>query len=440
MLSRYIRYRTVIRAILGLLIFQLLAAVAFAQRGLEPQWVYFAPKGKIKQKTVSVPGGSLKILGGILLRPGMKAIFMGANGKPGKVQPQLYVRVTNESPGQIWVEAEVRTPGQQEAKVKDFDIKKSGYYHFEIWDLGRDVQWDTEYPVKLTFYSDKEKKTVLSTEKSAFVFTKEHQDLIEEAQKVVAEGLRAGALPYGAVSGWKESLSVEELAAEAAEEKEAHLKPDFEWNDASTSGASLKFTETSRKKMKGTGPVVEYELHAQGFKQGDKLLLWSKWLDDTYQRWESSVDQAGAISYKIKGENVPVRNFNFFHMAHGEPIRWALVSEDATTKAFAVVVPFPLESHGKGECTASARLESPTGLVFLLSFSGFQPGEPIDVTSEFKSESKKATQQASAQGTTEMPVLFGEGDKGKAKVTASSKTCEVSLSYKVGPDARVAED
>ena len=44
MLSRYIRYRTVIRAILGLLIFQLLAAVAFAQRGLEPQWVYFAPE------------------------------------------------------------------------------------------------------------------------------------------------------------------------------------------------------------------------------------------------------------------------------------------------------------------------------------------------------------------------------------------------------------
>lgn len=438
--SRYITGPAFARHILGLLIFELLVTAAFAQGRLQPQWIYFAPKGKIKQKTVQVPGGSLKVLGGILLRPGMKAILLRADATPGLVRPELYVRVTHDTPNPIWVDAEVRVPGQQGVNVKNFDIKKSGYYNSEIWGLGKEVQWDTEYPVRLTFYSDKEKKTVLGTEQSSFVFTKEHQSLIEEAQEVVAEGLRAGALPWGAVSGWTEPLSAEELAAEADKEKEAHIKPEFEWNDASTAGASLKFTETSRQKMKEVGMMVNYELHAQGFKQGDKLFLWSKWLDDTYQRWESSVDQSGAISYKIKGENIPVRTFSFGHMLRGEPIHWALVSEGATTKAFSFVVPFPLESHGKGACVASARQESPSGLVFLLSFSGFQPGEPIDVTSEFKSESKKATQRASAQGTAEMPVLFGEGDKGKAKVTASTKACEVSLSYKVGPDARVVED
>ena len=186
--------------------------------------------------------------------------------------------------------------------------------------------------------------------------------------------------------------------------------------------------------------MVNYGIHAQGFKEGDKLFLWGKWLDDTYQRFASSVDQAGLISYRIKGEDIPVRDFMFSGMVAGEPIHWALVSEDGSTKAFTVVVPFPLESHGKGACVASARLESPSALVFLLSFTGFQPGEPVDVTSEFKSESKKVTQAASAQGTLEMPVLFGQGDKGKAKVTASTKACEVSLSYKVGPDARVVED
>lgn len=437
--SRYIADRTFARHIFCLLIFPLLTRAVLAQRP-QPQWIYFFPKGKITQKTVQVPGGSLKVMGGILLRPGMKAMLLRANATPGLVKPELFVRVTNNTPNPIWVDADVRVPGQPEVQIKNFDIKKSGYYNSEIWDLGKEVQWDTEYPIKLTFYSDKEKKTVLATEQSSFVFAKEHQSLIEEARKVVAEGLRAGAMPWGAISGWQEALSTEELAAEAEKEKEAHIKPDFDWNNASTAGASLKFTQTGREKMKEMGTVVKYELNAQGFKPGDKLFLWQKWLDDTYERWQSSVDQAGAVSYKIKGKDIPIRDVNFFRMVRGEPIHWALVSEDAATKAFGVVVPFLLESHGKGNCVASARYETPSGFVFVLSFSGFQPGEPIDVTSEFKSESKKLTHTASAQGTLEIPVLFGEGDKGKAKVTAATKACEVSLTYKVGPDGKEMAD
>ncbi len=404
-----------------------------AQRG-EPQWVDITPAGKLMAKMLGVTGGTMDIRGGVVVRPSNKTFIMPLNVKPENMVVGLFLGVSNESPDTVWVEMEIDVPGQEKASVKSAEIKNKHWYR-ELWAL-KELQWGFQYPVKVSAYSDKNKTNSLGTTTAFLVFDDADKPTLEKARNMAAEGVRAGAMPLVTFSGWG-NPSAEEAAA-FKKMMPDQQPPPFEWKeDEGSPGVTL--TATERKRTSGReGLVVFFDLNATGFGAGEDLTFWTKYLGgNNYMRMSDvSLNEKGAIQGKLAGKPVPI-GVGVGKMAAGEPISWALASATTGKRAYARAVIVPIESHSAEGCSASAELRSPSGFVFLVTFRGFAPGEEVEITSQFKDENKPLTVHADDKGLTSFPVLFGEGDHGKAKATAAGKGCKVSLEYQVGPDALV---
>jgi len=148
-----------------------------------------------------------------------------------------------------------------------------------------------------------------------------------------------------------------------------------------------------------------------------------------YQR-----DRGLAIVTLGKGETKGLALAGF---ADGYPLDVALVSDNTMNRAHAKVVPIPVRTDGTNGCSASAELQTETGLVFLINVTGFMPGETVQIQSQYKKEVRKNTHTASPSGTVAVPILFGRGDRGTASLTATTDRCTVKLEYKIGSDAVV---
>lgn len=123
--------------------------------------------------------------------------------------------------------------------------------------------------------------------------------------------------------------------------------------------------------------------------------------------------------------------------ADGHPLDVALVSDDFSKRAHAKAVPIPLRKEAAGGCSASAELQSETGLLFLLILQGFRPQEAVHLQSERRNEVLRDTVTASDIGAIRFPVLFGRGERGTARFIATTSGCSVTLEYKIGVDALV---
>ncbi len=402
----------------------------------QPQWVDVTPSGKRVVKDWEVGGGRVRIRGGLVIRPGAKAIFLGPLGKPGSMGVDLFLDIWNDSPNTLWIEMEIEVPGQEKTSSKLVEIKTK-HGNWQPWTV-KDLQWGFEYPVKVSAYSDKKKASSLGSTTASLVFDDVDKATLEEARALAAKALQEGGLVYATVSGWGK-MSAEEMAAAKKVEEEKNPIPPFEWKENEGSpGVSLVATERERKSGRGEkGTMVQIELRATGFGAEEDLELWTKWLDDKHMRMkDASLDEKGNIQGKYEGKAMPFR-LTVGGMAAGEPISWALVSATTNKRAYARAVIVPIESHSAEGCSASAELVTPTGFVFLVTFRGFAPGEDVALTSEFKKENKPSMGRADDKGVVAFPVLFGEGDHGKAKATAAGKICKASLEYSVGPDALI---
>ena len=118
----------------------------------------------------------------------------------------------------------------------------------------------------------------------------------------------------------------------------------------------------------------------------------------------------------------------------GEPISLALASADK--RAYARVIVVPIESKGEGGCSGSVELQHPSGLLFLVRVRGFTAGENLEVTHELGKDKITDAHHADDKGEWGFPMLYSEGDHGKAKATAAGKECKVTVDYKVGRDAQ----
>ena len=399
-----------------------------------PEWVNMTPSGKRVVKTWEIGGGKLGIRGGLLVHPGPKAIFMGALAKPESMRVDLFLDVFNDSPNTLWVEMEIDVPGEKQSV--EFAEIKAGRGRWQAWEL-KETQWGFQYPAKVSAYSDKKKTNFLGSTTASLAFDEADRAKLVEARDRATQGLRDGGLTYVTLSGW-EKLSAEEMAAAKKKEEEKHPIPSFEWKESEESpSVSLMVKEVDRKSGRDEkGTMVQIELSAAGFGAGEDLTLWTKWLDDKYEKMiDVSLDEKGIILGKYEGKAIPFR-LTVGGMAAGEPISWALVSATTNKRAYARAVIVPIESHSAEGCSASAELVTPSGFVFLVTFRGFAPGEEVATTSEFKKENKSSAGHADDKGVLAFPVLFGEGDHGKARATAAGKSCKVALEYQVGPDAR----
>lgn len=206
-------------------------------------------------------------------------------------------------------------------------------------------------------------------------------------------------------------------------------EPLFKWDsEYSTPGTALTLKEKSRRYV-SNGTRVEYELRAVGFSAKEPSIIWWK-RGDSYSELPATIGEDGTVQVfgtpsLIIEEYVP-----------GQAVDLALAS--GNTRAQAKTIPFPIAAK-EGSYWASVELMSDTGLLFLITFGGFQPGEKVEMTSQFKDEQLVKMVEASQKGEVVFPVLIGRGDRGTAIAQAASGSGAISVQYKVGKDALVRQ-
>ena len=207
--------------------------------------------------------------------------------------------------------------------------------------------------------------------------------------------------------------------------------PPFKWDDTfTTPGTSLMIEEIGREPgLQGEGTLVNYLIKSTGFSTGEEVSLWWK-MGLEYNEISVTIDDNGEVQMLEKTTFFTIDGF-----AAGEAFDLALISRTSNKRAQAKVIPFPIQAQGTDGCTASVELLSKTGLLFLITFKGFEPEEKIQVTSEYKDEKLMGSYKVTEVGELKFPILFGKGDRGKATVTAEGKKCTVKLEYNVGEDA-----
>ena len=203
----------------------------------------------------------------------------------------------------------------------------------------------------------------------------------------------------------------------------------FKWDsEYSAPGTSLTLREKGRR-TSPKGTLVEYELTASGFSaKGPSTLWWKR--GASFSRLPATIQQDGSV--QVLGlPSLMIEGY-----VSGQPLDLALVSGD--NRAHAKTSPFPIEAK-QGVHWALVELMTETGLVFQISFGGFQSGEQVEVTSQHKDERAVKTVDASAKGVVIFPVMFGRGDRGTAIATATGRSGVVSIQYRVGSDALVRQ-
>lgn len=219
--------------------------------------------------------------------------------------------------------------------------------------------------------------------------------------------------------------------------------------ECSTPGAELTLNEFSREKVEGR-TIVRYKLAAKGLPPGLAFTLWSDPADVEPEPFMKGyvTDSSGAVlcgdstresarftescSWCL-GQNLgSVRLVAFSHSA-GEPFSYALLATDSTVKAFAVVVPFPVEVS-EGTCLLAAELAGTDPWLVHLKGRGFEPGETIQYSVKSDKETVSGTCQVSNHGTFQLSVLPAiQGKKGgKAEYKVQGSRCKLKLEYPWG--------
>ncbi len=128
------------------------------------------------------------------------------------------------------------------------------------------------------------------------------------------------------------------------------------------------------------------------------------------------------------------------HRLRGQAFDIALVDEATNRRAQAKIVPFPITAIGSGECKASAEVVTASGLVWLITLTGYDPGEEVRVTSVAKKETLTDIIIASGSGEIAFPILYPKRSKGNAQFTAEgSRGCMLSLDFAIGKSAQKAK-
>jgi hypothetical protein len=174
----------------------------YGQRGLTPEWVDATPEGKLVVKAWDFAGGKAVIRGGMLIRPGVKALFMKQSSKPENMDVDLFLDVSNRSPNTLWVEMEIEVPGQKKGSAKLVELKE-GRGWWQAWNI-KELQWGFQYPVRISAYADKKKSSVLGTTNTSIVFDEADKVRLEAAKSLATKQWHEDRFTWVTMSGWPE--------------------------------------------------------------------------------------------------------------------------------------------------------------------------------------------------------------------------------------------
>ena len=117
----------------------------------------------------------------------------------------------------------------------------------------------------------------------------------------------------------------------------------------------------------------------------------------------------------------------------GEPLQFALISDDDQLRAFAEVIPFPMEESA-GPCHLSAIETGPYYFGVLIRLTGFQPDEALNLEQRSENEGGGSKAKADANGTYNAALLpFVKGKRfGKARFFVTAKSCKIGIEFPWG--------
>ena len=122
-----------------------------------------------------------------------------------------------------------------------------------------------------------------------------------------------------------------------------------------------------------------------------------------------------------------------FRPVPGEPVRLAVISQDGAVKAFAKIVPLPIQGEDKG-CRVSATLLTPGAELLFVEGTGFAPNSELTMATESEGEKHDGKGKADAQGryiSAVMPYKQGLA-RGTVNIRLKTSACSPTVSVPWG--------
>jgi hypothetical protein len=210
-----------------------------------------------------------------------------------------------------------------------------------------------------------------------------------------------------------------------------------QWGERfNSAGAKLSYKEIARTQIQGR-TVITYNLFASGLPKDQHYVLFvlnvgrdPQAVTDAYLNGDGKVVNVLADpSHHVAEDPINAKVFG----GKGEPIQFALVSDDDELRAFAQVIPFPMEETA-GPCHLSAIETGPNYFGLLIKVTGFQPDEELAIEQRSENENGQSKGKADSQGIYDAAILpFVKGRRsGKARFAVSGKSCKIGIEFPWG--------
>jgi hypothetical protein len=210
-----------------------------------------------------------------------------------------------------------------------------------------------------------------------------------------------------------------------------------EWGEKfNSNGATLVLKETDRGQYNGQ-TVITYNLFASGLPKDASYSLWIRLVgQDPRQPVQAYINKDGKIvnvladpAHHIEEDQIDLKVL----AGKGEPKRFALISDDGQYRAFAEVVPFPIERQA-GPCRISAIMLAAKYFAVEVVVTGLQPNEDVQIESQSGNETNRGAGKATAQGTyvaLVAPLVKGQ-NSGTARFNVAAASCKIGIGFPWG--------
>jgi len=210
-----------------------------------------------------------------------------------------------------------------------------------------------------------------------------------------------------------------------------------QWDERFNSpGAKLTSRELGRTVVSGR-TVVTYNLFASGLPKDKHYLLWMLNVGhDPQPAADAYINEEGKVvnvladpQRQVSEDPVNVRVFG----AKGEPTKFAVISDDDRFRAFAQIIPFPIEITS-GPCHLTAIQTGPNYLGLFIGISGLKPNEELVVDQRSEGEGGQTKAKADNEGNynaLQLPSVQGKRS-GKARFNVASESCKIGIEFPWG--------
>jgi hypothetical protein len=194
--------------------------------------------------------------------------------------------------------------------------------------------------------------------------------------------------------------------------------------------------QTSRE-----GQIFHYQIHAAGLPANDtySLITWPIAQQDPKESLPGlRLDRNGTVICPAEPspcQGKPGGPIDFaVSSGKGAPVRIGLLSaKDDKVRAFAKIVPIPIQASDKG-CTLDVVLLAPYGRVVVVEGRGFAPNAPLKIERTGGGERSASNQKSTSDGRYSdvvLPVKKGV-ESGQTTVKIAAAACAPSVTFEWG--------